>query len=361
MVGFICVIWLAFLLANLIKEKPTESVYDGELTTQTVAATGDNLYTGEYGRVMDDYLMEHFVNRDKRKAITLELDRILGSREEKDIFVGSDGYLFRRLLPQDYEGLEAAALQNIQAFLEEFPEAVVAPIPTKETVLADKVPLFAPNYRQDRFCNKIKDTLPEENYMDISGLLKKHKKEDIFYRTDSHLSLLAALYIYDDWLSGKDYPPRSYDANTMFVITNNFQGDLMTPEIPTDITDSLMILPKTTIRDIDVSYDGGDTWKTMYSKTKLVSDYAYDYYLDGNHGLTEITTSYSAQGRELILIKDSYVNELVPLLVPYYKKIYILDVNNCTFDVNTYVKMHTHEKTEILWMESVTGMLNRVK
>lgn len=359
MIGFICLIWLAFLVANLIKEKPEASVYSGEFQTVLPYATKENVRTGEYGREADAYLLEHFVNSDKRKGITLKLERVFRNREFGDVYVGNDGYLFKRLLPQDYEGLEQGAISKMQSFLAEFPEAVIAPIPTKEAIESDKLPLFAPNYRQDLFCKKVSETLEAENYLDIYSLLKEHKKEDLYYKTDNHLTMLATLHIYDYWLSGKSYPPRNYDRDTMFVITSDFRGNLCRPEIPTDVTDSLMILPKTTIRDIDVSYDGGEKWKTMYSKTKLVSGYAYDYYLDGNHGLTEIDTSYSAQGRELILIKDSYANELVPLLVPYYKKIYIIDVNNCPFDINLYVKMHIHKKTEILWMESVTGILEK--
>lgn len=361
MLIFICMIWAAFLLANLIKENPEVSVYEGELQTQPMDFAKENLRMGEYGRAMDAYLMEHFVNGDRRKKITLSIEKMLGTREFGDVYLGSDDYLFQKLLPQDYDGKEAGTIRRIQNFHELFPDAVVAPIPTKEAILSDKVPLFAPNYRQEDFCKQVQEALPVECYQDVWSLLKEHKKEDIYYKTDSHLTMLASIYLYNDWLSGKNYPPRSYDSGTMFVITNSFQGDLIRPEIETDTTDSLMILPKTTVREVTVSYDGGEEWKTLYSKTKLVSDYAYDYYLDGNHGLTEIHTSYSAQGRELILIKDSYVNELIPLLVPFYKKIYVLDTDNCTFDINVYVKMHTHAKTDILWMESVTGMLEHTK
>ena len=51
----------------------------------------------------------------------------------------------------------------------------------------------------------------------------------------------------------------------------------------------------------------------------------YSLFLNNLHPLTEITNDTAETDRELVLIKDSYANSMVPFLVRHYKKIYVFD------------------------------------
>lgn len=48
-------------------------------------------------------------------------------------------------------------------------------------------------------------------------------------------------------------------------------------------------------------------------------------FLDDNHALVEIDAG-NRTGKSLFVIKDSYANCLIPLLVPHYDTIYVLDL-----------------------------------
>ena len=52
----------------------------------------------------------------------------------------------------------------------------------------------------------------------------------------------------------------------------------------------------------------------------------YPVFLDGNHGLTQINNQDKKQGPRLLIIKDSFANSLVPLLLPHYQAITLIDL-----------------------------------
>ena len=51
----------------------------------------------------------------------------------------------------------------------------------------------------------------------------------------------------------------------------------------------------------------------------------YDIYLSGGVSLLEITNQEASTEKELIVFRDSYGSSIVPLLVPSYKKITVVD------------------------------------
>ncbi len=100
---------------------------------------------------------------------------------------------------------------------------------------------------------------------------------------------------------------------------------------------------------MEIIYDYEKTADSFYEPSYLETKNQYGYFLDDNHGIVEITTGYSAGGKELFLIRDSYANTIIPLLAPHYEKIYALDLryyNGSLFDLmDQYV---THSKVSVL-------------
>lgn len=76
---------------------------------------------------------------------------------------------------------------------------------------------------------------------------------------------------------------------------------------------------------VKVTYDLKDTKDSCYEESYLETRNKYGFFLDDNHALIEIETDYR-NGKTLFVIKDSYANCFVPLLIPYYEKIYVMDL-----------------------------------
>ena len=64
---------------------------------------------------------------------------------------------------------------------------------------------------------------------------------------------------------------------------------------------------------------------SLYEEDYLDTKNQYGFFLDDNHALVEINTG-NQTGKTLFVIKDSYANCFVPLVLPHYDTVYMLDL-----------------------------------
>ena len=70
-------------------------------------------------------------------------------------------------------------------------------------------------------------------------------------------------------------------------------------------------------------------------------------FLDNIHPLIEITNETADSQRELVLIKDSYANAMVPFLVNHFKKVYVFDTRYYKQGPSSFIKDHP-QVTDVL-------------
>ena len=70
----------------------------------------------------------------------------------------------------------------------------------------------------------------------------------------------------------------------------------------------------------------------------------YDIYLDGASSLIEITNTNSLSDKELIIFRDSFGSSVAPLLVPYYKKVTLVDIRYLMIDLlGNYIEFNNQD------------------
>ena len=62
----------------------------------------------------------------------------------------------------------------------------------------------------------------------------------------------------------------------------------------------------------------------------------YEVFFGGNFSRIKISTK-NANGKNLLIFKDSYANCLIPLLIPHYESIVIIDPRYFTGDIRDIV------------------------
>lgn len=77
---------------------------------------------------------------------------------------------------------------------------------------------------------------------------------------------------------------------------------------------------------------------------------SYDVYLDGATAYIEITNDNTKSKKELIIFRDSFGSSLAPLLIPYYKKITIID--NRYINSDYYLEKVDFKKQDVLFVYS---------
>ncbi|MCI9218803.1 MAG: hypothetical protein HFH94_03560 [Lachnospiraceae bacterium] len=276
-------------------------------------------YTGKY----EAYLTDQFVSRDKWITIKTYMDLALQEKEVGGVYLGSDGYLIEKHLPSDYTNVQVNKKIALLEKLVRDWDAAVMLVPTADNILTDKLPSYAPYYDETLLLDQVAQHVGE-HYVDVYSVLKEHAGEEIYYRTDHHWTSLGASYGYDAWAEYTGNEAGQYKAEDMEPVTEDFLGTLHSKVNLNIDGERICYFPKTLEEPLKVTYDLEKEADSCYEKSYLDTKNKYGFFLDDNHAFVEIETGYHNH-KSLFVIKDSYANCFVPLLIPHYEKIYVLD------------------------------------
>lgn len=324
-VALLSAIVLIFTAADLMGEDRVFSETENRILAARPKFSAESLLKGDYTGSYDTYVTDQFVGRDKWIALKTGMDVFLLKKEIGGVYLGKDGYLLEQHLPEAYPLLEAEKrLELLERLVKDW-NADVMLVPTADNILTDKLPAYAPYFRQDEFLDRVKERVGQEHYIDVYSALKEHSGEEIYYHTDHHWTSLGAWYGYLTWADFKGLKPGDFDPAGMEEVTGDFLGTLHSKINLSWDADSISYFPETEARPVTVTYDFQTGADSLYERKHLETKNKYGFFLDDNHGFVEIET-VSNTGKTLFLIKDSYANCLIPLLTAHYDRICVLDL-----------------------------------
>lgn len=330
---------LLFGLAILNAAWPKQSFSENEnRVLQTFPEfSWDNLIRGDFTSQFDTYITDHFAFRDIWVGGKTIAEIGLLKKESGGVYLAKDGYLIERFdqLERDEQTGQTRYEQNLN-FIKTFAESMKANanievrtmlVPTAGYVLSDKLPPFAPELSQDDLIEQAKQVVP--NFVDLRAVLKAHKDEPIFYRTDHHWTSLGVCYAYQAWCQTVGLPangPSWYRTETLsdqFFGTTYSKASLYTVE-----PDTITAYHAPQEPNISVDYNQGrKVTDTLYERSHLDTKDKYSVFLDGNQPIIKIT-SENKNGRKLLLIKDSYANSFAPFAVHDYEEVTLIDLRH---------------------------------
>lgn len=323
--GIICAILLTFAAADLFHADRLYSETENRMLASRPELTEESVKSGKYSREYEAYVTDQFINRDKWIAVKTGMDILLQKKDMKGVYLGKDGFLIEQHLPQDYTHIqETKKIALLEKLVRDW-NAKAMLVPTADNVLKDKLPLNASYYDQAAFLAEVEQQIGSRYFINVYGILKEHSQEEIYYRTDHHWTSLGAYYGYLAWAEAVGTAPKFYSTNRMRTASEDFLGTLHSRLNISMKGDSITYFPETVKRPVSVTYDFDKTVSSYYEESYLETKNKYGFFLDGNHALVEIDTSYR-NGKTLFVIKDSYANSLIPLLTPHYEKIYVVDL-----------------------------------
>lgn len=316
---------LVFTIADIAGEDRLYSETENRLLASKPELSAENLIRGSFARDYENYVTDQFVSRDKWISIKTYVDLILQKQEMGGVYLGKDGYLLEQHSPEDYtrETIDKR-LQLLKKLVDDW-EADVMLVPTADNILTDKMPANAPCFSQEFFLEEVRDLVGSEHYVDAFSMLKEHSEEEIYYRTDHHWTSLGAYYGYRAWADFAGEKPYPYNTDTMVPASSDFLGTLHSKVNIAWKKDSIYYFGETDIMPVTVTYDMQKTTNSLYEEDYLDTKNQYGFFLDDNHALVEINTG-NQTGKTLFVIKDSYANCFVPLVLPHYDTVYMLDL-----------------------------------
>lgn len=325
-VGFLCVILLFFVLSDLLQKDKLYSETENRMLAQRPEFNWEKLINGDFMDEYETYLNDQFAGRDNWVTMKTRTEILSGKKLINGVYLGEEGYLFEQHLAKDFTRDKVhKRMENLWNLIKAYPQTKVMPVPTADNIITEKLPAFASYYDQQLLVEQIQNTIGASRVIDVFPILKEHKEEDIYYRTDHHWTTLGAYYAYTEFAKAYGLPERNYLRQEPVTVTEDFLGTLHSKVNLTSDPDSMVMFSRTLDKEYTITYDGEKQSHSFYEESYLEGKDKYGYFLDGNHGFVEIERE-SFSSRELFVIKDSYANCMIPLLAHHYKKIYVVDL-----------------------------------
>lgn len=308
---------------------------------------------GRFQKKYESYLRDQFPGRDHWVSFQTDMELFMGKNEIHNVYIGKNHYLLEHYTKKEFDPQQIS--KNLQA-LEKFvgkakqnADVHVMMVPTKSWVLREKLPAFAPHYKEQRFYDALQQKLEKEDVLiSVEPVLDAHKEEEIYYRTDHHWTTLGAWYAYEQYTKavGGDLP-RAQGKKKFRCISKDFYGTTYAKINYARQADKIEIYePADTLR---VVYNMGEKkTKTLYDFSFLKTADQYSVFTGGNQAVLEITGGIK-NGKTLLLIKDSFANSILPFLAEDYEKLVVVDLRQLNVSGDRLLEMFSPTDILILY------------
>ena len=308
---------------------------------------------GRFQRKYESYLRDQFPGRDHWVSFQTDMELFMGKNEIHNVYIGKNHYLLEHYTEKEFDPQQIS--KNLQA-LEKFvgkakqnADVHVMMVPTKSWVLREKLPAFAPHYKEQKFYDALQQKLEKEDVLiSVEPVLDAHKEEEIYYRTDHHWTTLGAWYAYEQYTKavGGDLQ-RAQGKKKFRCISKDFYGTTYAKINYARQADKIEIYePADKLR---VVYNMGEKkTKTLYDVSFLKTADQYSVFTGGNQAVLEITGGIK-NGKTLLLIKDSFANSLLPFLAEDYEKLVVVDLRQLNVSGDRLLEMFSPTDILILY------------
>lgn len=384
-VSLITAFILCFSVWCLVAPKQTFSENENRALASWPVYSFTALKDGSYMNGVQTYLSDHFPLRDPFMTLKTKYEMLTGREEINDIYLAKDGYYIeayktpkqqKKIITQ-FQKLQDAittdAKQNVRVML----------VPTAISTYNAKLPGSAPDrsvLRQVDTMNEIYAALPGMQKVDAWSALQTAAAQEATDRTgvsgnaadaqsmayaeaaDSDTAAATGLYYHTDhhWTTHGAYvgyqaycdvaglspiPEADFQKN---CVTTDFHGTIFSKLHDSTVPGDAITLYENPANRLTVSYpDTGEVTDTLYNRDYLAQKDKYSMFLNNLHPLVEITNETADSDRQLVLIKDSYANSMVPFLVNHYQNIYVFDTRYYRFGPSSFINEHP-EVTDVL-------------
>ena len=301
--------------------------------------TWTSLKDGKFGSDMNEYFADQFPVRDALVGFKGIAELAIGKMGNNGVTLGKDGVLavrwfdsyvdrLTRVYDTDfYSGDSIAAqtnaLNQLSADLaaQGIEMTVIIP-PRTLDVYGDKTGY--PAEMAERLWADIDAGLDESvNYIDLCKLMQNATEngEYVYYRTDHHWTTEGAYLAYGalmtEWGREQEVIPKSnFEPETI----ENFYGTTWSRAGFKFVAPDAMEIwhfeeeDGYTVTDPDT----GKSFAGFYNRDYLAKKDKYSAFLDGTHGILTVTKNTDEARPTLLVLKDSFLNSMVPLLAQHY-------------------------------------------
>lgn len=331
--GAMLVLYLAvFAVLNSLTPTRTFSDLENRRLEQAPRFSLAKLLNGSFTADFEKYIADQFTIKDNWIGIKTKLEKLMGKREFNGVYLGKEDYLLQAFPKPTAESLEMkmAAINTFGAATPQLNKYLML-VPNAVEIYQDKLPPYLQTESQEKWLAQIKNSLQRDiKFVDVYDTLYAQKNEQLYYKTDHHWTTRAAFSAYQKFIETTGGTPRTLSDYAVEQASNSFYGSLYSKSGLRDLAPDRINLfrPKNeAVCQVEYFDEEGQSQvaKSLYQLDQLNKKDKYAVFLGGNHPLIKITTS-TAPDKNLLVIKDSYANCLIPFLIEHYSHIFVVDL-----------------------------------
>lgn len=311
-------------------------------------------FSGRYQKTAERYADDQFFVRNFFIRIKTSFDLAMGKNNSNNVFLGKDHYLLEDIVIPDKEVMEKNC-SALASFKEKYSDLSMSFLlaPTSANINAERLPIFAVTADQNKYIDDFYKQISDIGYKTIDIRKEFNSKKDesqLYYRTDHHWTSTGAFIAYDVMKKELEYDDAvEYEP---LVVKNDFRGTLASKSgFINGLNDDVTIyLPKdhdSYVNSVIYYADTKEKTTEFYKLDNLKKKDTYTVFGGSNHPIYTIDTPVSSK-KQLLLIKDSYANSLIPFLSQNYRKIVVVDPRYFYDNIDDIIK--SNDITDVLFV-----------
>lgn len=189
-------------------------------------------------------------------------------------------------------------------------------VPNSIEIYKENLPENATLPTQEEDIKKLYSQMKYAKTINVLDSIKQAKNEEIYYKTDHHMTSLGAYLLYVSYCKKAGITPAALTEFTEKEVSSCFLGTFDSKaRLPNQTPDRITIFENEKNTDLkEVIYDS-EISKSIYNEEYLSKKDKYSYFLNGNNSKVVVKTKVE-NGQKLLVIKDSYAHNMARVFMP---------------------------------------------
>ena len=199
--------------------------------------------------------------------------------------------------------------------------------------------------------------------VDIFDTLYEHRDEYLYFRTDHHWTQLAAYYAYTDFCKAKGITPFEVDHFThkayggfvgsfYFSYYEDYKSTVTALYNAPDIVYTYSPVSNAQMTYIEEMGGKEIKWPIIKDVSSYKKGVKYSCFIAGDNPYTIIENKDITDGSSCLVIKESYGNAFVPLLVDHYQTVHVIDQREWEGNVIEFAR--ENNITDVIFANNLT-------
>ncbi len=196
---------------------------------------------------------------------------------------------------------------------------------------------------------------PSVNFADTYTPMRLHRDEYLFFKSDHHWTQRGAYYAYTAFAESIGLTPTPLEEFDYSVINEAYSGSMYSftkDERVRQFKDKIEVFLSKKPHTMTVTTSSG----SVYTYDSAVAPYSttYSAFIAGDNPYTVINVPENPQDFNILVLKDSFGNALVPFLCEHFGNIIVVDVRHASF--NIYEQLKDYGLTDILFVNNIQAV-----